>query len=75
MADGALKMVAVLWPTRADRNIIAVGTPVAPLFGVNGEGRGFDILTIDIHELEDGVIVRTYRVEDSAGAIQQLSGR
>lgn len=53
----------------------ATGTPVAPLFGVDGEGRSFDILTIDIHELEDGIIVRTYHVEDWAGALQQLSGR
>jgi len=53
----------------------ATGTPVAPFFGVDGEGRGFDILTIDIHELEGGVIVRTWHVEDWAGALQQLSGR
>ncbi|NNJ69043.1 MAG: SnoaL-like domain-containing protein [Boseongicola sp.] len=52
----------------------ATGTPVAPFFGVDGEGRSFDILTIDIHELEDGVIVRTYHVEDWAGALQQLAG-
>ncbi|MEP3331559.1 ester cyclase [Sedimentitalea sp.] len=53
----------------------ATGTPVAPFFGVDGEGRGFDILTIDIHELENGVIVRTWHVEDWAGALQQLSGK
>jgi predicted ester cyclase len=53
----------------------ATGTPVAPFFGVDGEGRSFDIMTIDIHELEDGVIVRTYHVEDWAGALQQLSGQ
>ena len=53
----------------------ATGTPVAPLFGVDGEGRGFDILTIDIHELENGKIIRTYHVEDWAGALQQLSGK
>lgn len=52
----------------------ATGTPVGPLFGVDGQGRGFDILTIDIHELEDGVIVRTHHVEDWAGALRQLSG-
>lgn len=51
----------------------ATGTPVAPFFGVDGEGRRFDILTIDIHELEDGVIVRSYHVEDWAGALRQLS--
>ena len=35
----------------------ATGAPVGPLFGVDGQGRGFDILTIDIHTLEDGKIV------------------
>ncbi len=53
----------------------ATGTPVGPFFGVDGQGRGFDIMTIDIHELEDGVIVRSYHVEDWAGALQQLAGR
>ena len=53
----------------------ATGTPVGPLFGVDGEGRGFDILTIDIHQLEDGKIVRSFHVEDWAGALAQLSGR
>ncbi len=53
----------------------ATGTPVAPMFGVDGEGRSFDILTIDIHETEDGKVVRTYHVEDWAGALRQLSGK
>ncbi|WP_108880603.1 ester cyclase [Anderseniella sp. Alg231-50] len=50
----------------------ATGTPAGPLFGVDGEGRSFDILTIDIHTIEDGKIVRTYHVEDWAGALRQL---
>ncbi len=54
----------------------ATGTPVAPFFGVDGQGRSFDILTIDIHELNDeGKIVRTHHVEDWATALQQLSGK
>lgn len=53
----------------------ATGTPTGPFFGVDGEGRGFDIMTIDIHELDDGVIVRSYHVEDWASALQQLSGQ
>ncbi|GHA40014.1 hypothetical protein GCM10008927_00100 [Amylibacter ulvae] len=53
----------------------ATGTPVAPFFGVDGEGRSFDIMTIDIHELEAGVITRTYHIEDWAGALQQLAGK
>lgn len=53
----------------------ATGTPIAPFFGVDGQGRSFDIMTIDIHELEDGLIVRSYHVEDWSGAVRQLSGR
>jgi len=53
----------------------ATATPVAPLFGVDGQGRSFDILTIDIHKLEDGKIVQTYHVEDWATGLQQLAGK
>ncbi len=53
----------------------ATGTPKGPFFGVDGKGKGFDILTIDIHTLEDGKIVRTYHVEDWAGALRQLSAK
>jgi predicted ester cyclase len=53
----------------------ATGTPVGPLFGVHGEGKGFDILTIDIHTVENGKIIRSYHVEDWAGALRQLSGK
>ena len=61
-----------------DGNVVTVrsratGTPKGPLFGVNGEGQSFDILTIDIHELEGGKIARSYHVEDWAGALQQLT--
>jgi len=53
----------------------ASGTPNGPLFGVDGEGRSFDILTIDIHTIENDKIVNSYHVEDWAGALQQLSGK
>ncbi|UWQ80375.1 ester cyclase [Leisingera sp. S132] len=53
----------------------AIGTPAGPLFGVDGEGRGFDILTIDIHKLEGCVIVQSYHVEDRAGAMRQFSSK
>jgi len=53
----------------------ATGTPNGPLFGVDGGGKSFDILTIDIHTLENGKIVTSYHVEDWAGALQQLSGK
>ena len=59
-----------------DRVIVrgrATGTPKGPMFGVDGKGKGFEIMSIDIHTLKDGKIVRSYHVEDWAGAIRQLS--
>ena len=62
---------------QGDRVIVrgrATGTPNGPMFGVDGQGRSFDIMSIDIHTIEDGKIVRTYHIEDWAGALRQLSG-
>ena len=52
----------------------ATGTPVAPIFGFDTGGRSFDILTIDIHTVENGRIVETWHVEDWSTAIEQLKG-
>ncbi|MDJ0612531.1 MAG: ester cyclase [Rhizobiaceae bacterium] len=61
----------------ADNRIIvrgrATGTPNGPLFGVDGKGKSFEIMSVDIHTLEGGKITKTYHVEDWAGALQQLS--
>ena len=51
----------------------ASGTPKAPLFGVDGKGKSFTIMSIDIHKVENGKIVTTYHVEDWAEALRQLS--
>ena len=64
----------------ADENSVTVrsratGTPVKPFFGVDGQGRSFDIMTIDVHMMENARIVRSYHVEDWAGALRQLSGK
>ncbi len=53
----------------------ASGTPVGPLFGVDGKGKKFEIMSIDIHTVENGKIVRSYHVEDWAGALRQLSAK
>jgi predicted ester cyclase len=53
----------------------ATGTPTGPLFGVPASGKSFDVMTIDMHTVENGQIVRSYHVEDWAGAIRQLSAK
>jgi predicted ester cyclase len=58
-----------------DRIIVrgrATGTPVGELFGVPPSGKKFEIMSIDIHTLEGGKIVRTHHIEDWAGALRQL---
>lgn len=53
---------------------IATGTPTGPVFGIDPPtGKSFEIMTIDIHTVEDGKIVRSYHVEEWAKAIQQLT--
>lgn len=53
----------------------ATATPVAPFMGAPFTGRGFEIMAIDIHTVEDNKIVLSYHVEDWHGAIEQLQPR
>ena len=52
---------------------IATGTPQGKFFGVKAKA-GFKIMSIDIHEVKGGRIVRSYHVEDWARAIRQVQG-
>ncbi len=65
--------------THADDRVIvrgrATGTPTGPLFGVDGAGKRFDIMTIDVHTIENGKITKSHHVEDWAGALKQLKGK
>jgi len=51
----------------------ATGTPVAQFMGVPPQGKRFTAMTIDIHEVRGGKIVRTHHVEDWTSAVHQLS--
>ena len=58
-----------------DRIIVrseASGTPAADFMGVPHGGKRFSVMTIDIHTVEGGKLVRAHHVEDWAGAIRQL---
>ena len=48
---------------------------IAILRNLGAEFKSFDILTIDIHHIQNGKIVQTYHVEDWAGALQQLKAK
>src|SRR5262249_33712641 len=50
----------------------ASATPAGPFFGVAPSGKRFEIMSIDIHTVEDGKIVRSYHVEDWANALRQV---
>jgi ketosteroid isomerase-like protein len=52
----------------------ASGTPVGPFFGVDpATGKSFEIMSIDIVTVEDGLITHIYHLEDWTGAIAQLT--
>ena len=51
----------------------ATGTPVQPFFGVEPSGKSFEIMSIDIHTVEDGRIVQSYHVEEWHKAVRQLT--
>ncbi|MBM3203939.1 ester cyclase [Candidatus Woesearchaeota archaeon] len=63
-------------PNRYVVRSVGTGTPVADFLNV-GEGfkpgNRFEIMTIDIHTLKNGKIVKTYHVEDWLEAVSQLS--
>lgn len=52
----------------------ATGTPAVDFMGVPHSGRRFAIMTIDIHTVAEGKLVRAHHVEDWAGALRQLRG-
>lgn len=52
----------------------ATGTPVGPFLGVDpATGKSFEIMSIDIVTVEDGLISHIYHLEDWTGAIAQLT--
>ncbi len=52
----------------------ASGTPAGDFMDVPHAGKRFAIMTIDIHTVAGGKLVRAHHVEDWASAIRQLKG-
>ncbi|MFK8036631.1 MAG: ester cyclase [Hyphomicrobiales bacterium] len=50
-------------------------TPAGEFMGIDPQGRNFDIMNIDIHELKDGKLVNLWHIEDWATAMRQMSGK
>ena len=53
----------------------ATGTPAGEFMGVPHGGKSFKLMSIDVHTIEGGKIVRSYHIEDWLGAVRQLSAR
>ena len=51
----------------------ATGTPAGEFMGAPHSGKSFRLMSIDIHTLEGGKMVRSYHIEDWLGAVRQLS--
>jgi predicted ester cyclase len=51
----------------------ATGTPAGEFMGARHSGKSFKVMSIDVHTIEDGKIVRSYHIEDWMGAVRQLT--
>jgi predicted ester cyclase len=51
----------------------ATGTPSGPFMGVQPAGKSFRLMSIDVHTIANGKMVRSYHVEDWMGAVRQLA--
>jgi predicted ester cyclase len=52
----------------------ATGTPAGEFLGVPHGGRSFRVMTLDLHTVAEGRLVRADHVEDWASAMRQLRG-
>jgi predicted ester cyclase len=50
----------------------ATGTPSGEFFGAAHTGKSFKVMSIDVHTIEGGKMVRSYHIEDWMGAVRQL---
>ena len=50
----------------------ATGTPSGEFFGALHTGKSFKVMSIDVHTLQDGKMVRSWHIEDWIGAVRQL---
>ncbi|HTG07181.1 MAG TPA: ester cyclase [Bradyrhizobium sp.] len=53
----------------------ATGTPAGEFMGAPHTGKSFKLMSIDVHTLESGKMVRSYHIEDWLGAVRQLSAK
>jgi predicted ester cyclase len=51
----------------------ATGTPAGEFMGAAHTGKSFKVMSIDVHTVEGGKMIRSYHVEDWVGAIRQLT--
>ena len=53
----------------------ATGTPAGEFMGAPHSGKSFKLMSIDVHTIEGGKMVRSYHLEDWAGAVRQLGAQ
>jgi len=53
----------------------ATGTPAGEFMGAPHSGKSFRLMSIDVHTLEGGKMVRSFHIEDWIGAVRQLTAK
>ena len=54
---------------------VSRGTHTGDLLGIPATGKKVEFWAFDIHHLEDGVIVKTWHLEDFLGVVRQLGAQ
>jgi hypothetical protein len=54
---------------------VATGTPAGEFMGAPHTGKSFKVMSIDVHTIEGGKMVRSYHIEDWIGAVRQLTAK
>jgi hypothetical protein len=53
----------------------ASGTPVGAFLGIPPTGKSFKVMSIDVHTIANGKIVKVHHIEDWATAMRQLTAK
>src|SRR6516165_766217 len=53
----------------------ATGTPAGEFMGAPHTGKSFKVMSIDVHTIEGGKMVRSYHIEDWMGAVRQITAK
>lgn len=75
---GDIKIVPQDFIEEGDKVVVRsrfTGTQIADFAGIPATGKPIEIMTIDIHQFEDGKVIKTWHLENWMAAMAQLTAK